>query len=94
MCYNLKNVNTIDNSIFGPELSNEYGRWNAAEQRPFTADALHLGRKGIRALAVNFKSAVLNKGTSRSRSRFNASQGSYDRALECPGHRDGYQLPR
>ena len=92
MCYNLRNAYVIDNSIFGSVLSDEYGRWNVNEQRPFTADVLHLGRKGIRKLAVNFKSAVLNsKG--QSRSRFNTSKGSYREALERNRHHDGYQAP-
>ena len=91
MCYNMKNVSIIDNSIFGCVLSDEFGRWNVNEQRPFLADTVHLGRKGIRTLATNFKSAVLRKGAGQSKSRFNSSGGSYRDALEHSGHRDGYQ---
>ena len=56
-----------------------------------TSDVLHLGKKGIRMLAVNFKSAVMHKSKSQSRSRFDAGRGSYRDALERGGHRDGYQ---
>ena len=94
MSYRMKNVRIIDNSIFGSVLTNEFGRWNVNEQRPFTADALHLGRKGIRTLATNFKSAVLGNSKGQSRSRFNTSGGSYRQALERTEHRDGYQAPR
>ena len=76
ICYRLKNTNVIDNSIFGSTLSNEHGRWNTRENRPLTTDAVHLGKKGIRMLAVNLKSAVLNKGRSQFRDRFNVGQGS------------------
>ena len=91
ICYKLKNTHVIDNSIFGGILSDEYGRWNVREQRPLTSDALHLGKKGIRMLAVNFKSAVLHKNKSQSRARFNVGRGSYRDALERGGHCDGYQ---
>jgi alkylated DNA repair dioxygenase AlkB len=92
MCYNLKNVYIIDNSIFGNVFSDEYGRWNVNEQKPFTSDILHLGKKGIRRLAVNFKSAVLNS-KSQSRSRFNVSNGQFSEAFRRNMHRDGYQSP-
>ena len=59
ICYKLRNTHVIENSIFGNVLSDEHGRWNISEQRPLTSDVLHLGKKGIRMLAVNFKSAVL-----------------------------------
>ena len=91
MCYKLNNVRIIDNSVFGSVLSDDFGRWNIAEQRPFSSDNLHLGRKGIRTLAVNFKSAVLSNNKGQSRSRFNTSGGYYRGALERTGHREGYQ---
>ena len=94
ICYRIRNVRVIENSIFGNVLTDEYGRWDFNAQRPLTSDALHLGRKGIRTLAMNFKAAVLRKsGTpgSQSRSRFNASRGSYHGALERTRHQDGYQ---
>ena len=55
-------VRIKDNAKFGSILSNEFGRWNVNEQQPFTADALHLDRKGIRTLATNFKSVILSNG--------------------------------
>ncbi len=45
MTFHNKNVRVIDNAVFGSMLSDEHGRWNVAEQRPNSADALHLGRK-------------------------------------------------
>jgi hypothetical protein len=93
MCFNLQNVNVIDNSMFGTVLSDELGRWNIRDQRPFTTDVLHLGKKGIRMLATNFKSSVLNNSKGQSRARFNASRGSYRRAMEHSEHREGYQPP-
>ena len=42
-------------------------------------------------LAVNLKSAVLNKGRSQSRARFNVGQGSYKNVQGRSGHQDGYQ---
>ena len=80
----------IDNSIFGPILSNEHGRWDSQENRPMTADALHLGKSGIRTLAMNIKSTVLQKKL-QSRDRFNASGGLYRAALGRSNHREGYQ---
>ncbi len=93
MTYKLGNVFVIDNSIFGDVLSDEHGRWDSRNQRPFFDDLLHLGKKGIRNLAMNFKLAVLGE-RSQSRQRFNASQGAYQTAINrTPGHRDGYQPP-
>ena len=87
----IKNVSVIDNSVFGDMLSNEYGRWDVNQGRPYTADILHLGRKGIRTLAMNFKTNVMSKNRSQSRSRFNVSNGSYRDAFMGANHREGYQ---
>ena len=89
----MKNVSVIDNSVFGNVLSNEHGRWDVSQGRPYTADILHLGRRGIRALAMNFKTSIMSRNRSQSRSRFNASNGSYRDALTRSNHRDGYQPP-
>ncbi len=90
MSYKHRNMYVIDNAIFGNTLSDEHGRWNINEQRPFTADALHLGKKGIRILATNIKSSVMGE-RSRSKSRFSAGGGKYQGAVQRPGHQDGYQ---
>jgi alkylated DNA repair dioxygenase AlkB len=87
----MSNVSVIDNSIFGQVLSDEYGRWDMNLQRPLADDIVHLGRRGIRALAMNFKKSVLGKGYSQSRSRFNAGRGSYGGAVGVDQLRDGYQ---
>ena len=79
-------VRIKDNPIFGSILSNEFGRWNVNEQQPFTADAL-------RTLATNFKSVILSNNKGQSRSRLNTGGGSYCRALDLTGHRDGFQAP-
>ena len=84
----------VDNCIFGDVLSNEHGRWDVNQQQPYLADMLHLGKKGIRTLAMNFKTSILGKSKSQSRSRFDASSGSYRAALGNNIHRDGYQPPR
>ena len=81
MSYRYKNVRIIDHSLFGNYLSDEYGRWSREEQRPLVTDALHLGRKGIRVFAQSIKIAAIGKGKSKSRSSFDASQGSYRRSL-------------
>ena len=90
LSFNIKNVSIIDNSIFGHVLSDEHGRWNSHEQKPLTSDIVHLGKKGIRMLAMNIKTSVLNKKKSRSRTRFNAGGGSYGSALGRTNHIDGY----
>ena len=89
----LGNVSIIDNSMFGGTLTNEFGRWDSVKQQPFAADLVHLGKKGIRTLAVNFKNVILGKRT-QSRSRFGAGHGSYQTATDRSAHRDGYQPPR
>ena len=86
MSYRHKNISIIDNSIFGGYLSDEHGRWNVSEQRPLVSDILHLGRQGIRMFAMNIKSAVIGKGSSQSRARFNSSQGRYRGALGRSRH--------
>ena len=88
--FNMRGIYIIDNSIFGPILSNEHGRWDSQDNRPMTSDALHLGKSGIRTLAMNIKSTILQKKF-QSRDRFNASGGLYRAALGRPNHRDGYQ---
>ena len=92
MTCKLGNVSIIDNSIFGDTLSNEHGRWDVRNNRPFNEDLLHLGKKGIRNLAIIFKKAVLGV-RSQYVQRFNASQGSYRTAIDRTRHRDGYQPP-
>ena len=94
LTYRMKNVSVIDNSIFGNVLSNEMGRWDVNRQRPYTEDIVHLGRKGIRTLAMNFKMSVLGKGKPQSRSRFDAGNGSYRAALGYNQQSDGYQSSR
>ena len=79
----------IDNSIFGDVLSNDHGRWDFSKQQPYTADILHLGKKGIKVFAMNLKDCIMGKGTPQSRSRFNATGGSYRNTLS--GYRPGYQ---
>ena len=81
MSYKYKNIRIIDNSVFGPHLSDEYGRWDSIAQRPLVSDSLHLGKKGIRMFATNIKGAIIGKSMSQSRSRFNSSQGNYSGAL-------------
>ena len=94
LTHRIDKLSIIDNSIFGKVLSNEYGRWDVNQQRPYTDDILHLGRQGIRTLAMNFKMSVLNKSKSTSRSRFSAGRGSYREAMDRGHHFDGYQPPR
>ena len=93
LTYRIGNVSVIDNSVFGEVLSEEHGRWDSRNHRPFFDDILHLGKKGIRILAMNFKSAVLGKRF-QSQQRPSVSQGSHRTALHrASGHRDGYQPP-
>ena len=94
LTYRIRNLMVVDNCIFGDVLSNEHGRWDVNQQQPYLADMLHLGKKGIRTLAMNFKTSILGKSKSQSRSRFDASSGSYRAALGNNIHRDGYQPPR
>ncbi len=61
MTFSIKNVSVVDNVVFGCVLSNEHGRWNTQEHRPFITDVLHLGKTGIRVLAMNFKISILGK---------------------------------
>ena len=89
LTYRFRNLLIIDNSIFGDVLSNDHGRWDFNKQQPYTADILHLGKKGIRVFATNLKKCIMGKGSSQSRSRFNASGGSYSNTLS--GYRPGYQ---
>lgn len=86
MSYKYKNIRIIDNSGFGRCLSDDHGRWNFQDQRPLVSDCVHLGRKGIRMLAMNIKGAVIGKGLSQSRARFNSSQGSYRAAFGRARH--------
>ena len=94
LTYKIGNVLIIDNSVFGDILSDEHGRWDSRNHRPFSEDVLHLGKLGIRKFAMHIKSAVLGK-RSQPRQGFSASQGSgsYRTALSRAGHRDGYQPP-
>ena len=89
----MSNVSVVDNSIFGEVLSDEYGRWDVNLRRPLVDDILHLGRKGIRTLAMNFKKSILSKGYSQSRARFNVSRGMYSSAMGVDQLHDGYQGP-
>ena len=81
MTYRLKNVNVIDNSMFGNLLTDEHGRWDINADKPLRRDILHLGKKGLRLLAKNFKSCVINKGKSQPRARFNVGSGQYRQAV-------------
>ena len=92
MSYKHKNIRIIDNSVFGSYLSDAHGRWNIQDQRPLVSDCLHLGRNGIRIFAMNIKAAVIGKGPSQSRARFNSSQGSY-RAAFGRGRHQSAPLP-
>ena len=89
LSYRFRNLLIIDNSIFGDVLSNDHGRWDFSKQQPYTADILHLGKKGIKVFAMNLKDCIMGKGTPQSRSRFNATGGSYRNTLS--GYRPGYQ---
>ena len=93
MTYSLRNVYVIDNSLFGDVLCDEHGRWDTVNQRPNTADALHLGKKGMRILAKNIKSTIMGNGRNQNRSRFNGSGGQYGAAATRGEHYDGYQGP-
>ena len=92
MSYKHKNIRIIDNSVFGSYLSDAHGRWNVQDQRPLVSDCLHLGRNGIRIFAMNIKAAVIGKGLSQSRARFNSSQGGY-RAAFGRGRHQSAPLP-
>jgi alkylated DNA repair dioxygenase AlkB len=94
MTYRVKNLLIIDNSIFGDILSDEHGRWDVNQQRPFANDILDLGRNGIKTLAMNFKMSLMNKSKSQSRSRFNAGSGSYRGAMDRSHYVPGYQPAR
>ncbi len=93
LTYRLRNVSVIDNSVFGNVLSNEHGRWDVSQQKPHSADILHLGKAGIRTLAMNFKASLLRKSKTQSRSRFDAGGGAYNSAAWRSVHHDGYQPP-
>ena len=86
MSYKHKNIRIIDNSIFGRNLSDAHGRWDVQDQRPLVSDCFHLGRNGIRIFAMNIKGAVIGKGVSQSRARFNSSHGSYRAAFGRARH--------
>ena len=94
MTYRVKNLLIIDNSIFGNILSDEHGRWDVNQQRPFANDIPHLGKKGIKTLAMNFKMSLMNKSKSQSRSRFDAGNGSYRGAMDRSHYVPGYQPAR
>ena len=81
----LSRVSIIENSIFGNILSDEHGRWTSRGidtnvYEPNVDDNLHLGKHGIRLLAMNFKKCILKKKP-QSRERFSAGQGQYRRAV-------------
>lgn len=86
LTYRYKNLLIVDNSLFGDVLSDEHGRWDFNRQQPYTADILHLGKKGIRVFALNLKNCIMGKSKSQSRSRFNASRGSYGFATGFQGY--------
>ena len=48
---------------------------------PNLNDTLHLGKQGLRLLAMNIKNAVVRK-KSQSRERFNGGRGDYSGAVE------------
>ena len=77
MSYIHKNISIIDNALFGDCLTDEFGRWDSVAGKPNSQDILHLGKKGIRVLAKNIKSSVINRGKGQSRARFNASRGQF-----------------
>ena len=61
-----KNISTIDhpfNELCDDNgcLKAEYGRFDKESGTPLSRDALHLGKKGLRLLAVSLKSSVMGK---------------------------------
>ena len=86
MTCRLDRVSVIENTIFGDSLSDEHGRWRSCDTdsndfEPNINDILHLGKRGIRLLAMNFKNCIVSKNKTQSRERFNGGRGSYRRAV-------------
>lgn len=61
-----KNISIIDhpfNQLCNNDgcLRDEFGRYDKESGTPLSRDALHLGKKGLRLLAVSIKSCVMGK---------------------------------
>lgn len=85
----LSKILVIDNSIFGTNLSNDHGRWIPSDDGsrvPHFNDILHLGKYGLRQLAVNMKNMIVKK-KSPAQERHRGGQGDYGRAAaRGPSH--------
>ena len=91
-------VSVIEHSVFGEILSDEHGRWksngiDSSDFIPNINDILHLGKHGIRKLAMNFKNSVIKSKKPQSRERFDGGRGGYSRAVERGRGQSGGTLP-
>ena len=73
-------VSVVKYSIFGSLLSNEHGRWMPcvdaeSDYFPKLNDLLHLGKNGLRLLAMSIRNGVVRIKTPQSRERFDAGRG-------------------
>ena len=73
-------------------LRDEFGRFK--DRLPNPIDILHLGKKGIRLLAQQIKSCILERQSS-TRGKVTSSRRDSRTAAGSSGtqHRDGYQPP-
>lgn len=83
-----KNISVIDhpfNQLCNNDgcLKDEFGRFDKESGTPLSRDALHLGKKGLRLLAVSVKSCVMG--------RYKRQGQGQQRASAERGNNDGYQ---
>ena len=78
-----KNISVVDhpfNQLCDSNgcLKDEYGRFDKESGTPLSRDALHLGKKGLRLLAVSIKSSVMKKYKRQGQQGATAEQGRHD----------------
>ena len=88
IAHSYKNVSVIDhpfNQLCDNNgcLKEELGRYDKESGTPLSRDVLHLGKKGLRLLAVSIKSCLMGK--------YRRQGGRQQEATAEQGHHDGYQ---
>ena len=91
MVHKNKRLNIIDNFAL---LSDSNGCLDdKVTHRPYRADVLHVGRKGLRIFSSSIKRYVSAKSGNQTRERFSATGGNYRAAAGTPRRSDGGSLP-
>ena len=88
ICHSYKNMSVIDHPFTqlcndNDCLKDEFGRFDKESGTPLSRDALHLGKKGLRLLAVTIKSCIMGK--------YKRHDQRQQRATADRGNQDGYQ---